>query len=57
MMSVKGMKGEDVGKATAAKKIMLTGNRWPQWPQHIGVTVGTFDEMTKFNAAIDQVVK
>jgi histidinol-phosphate/aromatic aminotransferase/cobyric acid decarboxylase-like protein len=57
MMSVKGMKGEDVGKAMAAKKVMLAGNRWPQWPQHIRVTVGTFDEMTKFNMAIDQVVK
>jgi len=41
----------------AAKKIMLAGNRWPEWPGHIRVTVGTFDEMTKFNTAIEMVVK
>lgn len=57
MMSVKGMTGEQVGRAMAAKKIMLAGNRWPEWPQHIRVTVGTWDEMTKFNAALAQVVK
>jgi histidinol-phosphate/aromatic aminotransferase/cobyric acid decarboxylase-like protein len=57
MMSVKGMKGEEVGKAMAAKKVMLAGNRWPQWPQHIRVTVGTYEEMGKFNAALDQVLK
>ena len=57
MMSVKGMTGPEVGKAMAAKKIMLAGNRWPEWPQHIRVTVGTYEEMGKFNAALDQVVK
>ena len=58
MMSVKGMTGQQVGNAMANKKIQLAGaNRWPEWPQHIRVTVGTWDEMTKFNAALDQVIK
>lgn len=57
MMAVKGMTGEQVGKAMAARKIMLAGNRWPEWPQHIRVTVGTMEEMTKFNAALDLVLK
>jgi histidinol-phosphate aminotransferase len=57
MMSVKGMTGPQVGKAMAAKKILLAGNRWPEWPDHIRVTVGTYEEMTKFNAALDQVLK
>jgi len=58
MMSVKGMTAEQVGKAMAAKKIMLAGaNRWPEWPNHIRVTVGTYEEMGKFNAAIASVVK
>jgi histidinol-phosphate/aromatic aminotransferase/cobyric acid decarboxylase-like protein len=57
MMSVKGMTGPEIGKAMAAKKIMLAGNRWPEWPQHIRVTVGSYEEMAKFNAALDQVIK
>ena len=58
MISVKGMTGEQVGQGMAAKKIMLAGaNRWPEWPQHIRVTVGTYEEMTKFNAALAEVVK
>ena len=58
MMSVKGMTGVQVGNAMLAKKIALAGaTRWPEWPQHIRVTVGTWDEMTKFNAAISQVVR
>jgi len=57
MMSVKGMKGEEVGKAMAAKKVLLAGNRWPEWPEHIRVTVGTYEEMGKFNAALDLVLK
>ncbi len=57
MMSVKGFTGSQIGTAMAAKKVMLAGNRWPEWPQHIRVTVGTFEEMTKFNAAIAQVIK
>jgi histidinol-phosphate/aromatic aminotransferase/cobyric acid decarboxylase-like protein len=58
MMSVKGMTGAQVGDAMAAKKVHLAGaNRWPEWPNHIRVTVGSHDDMTKFNAALAQVVK
>jgi histidinol-phosphate aminotransferase len=58
MMSMKGMTAEQVYAAFSAKKILLGGaNRWPEWPEHIRVTVGTFDEMTKFNMALAQVVK
>jgi len=57
MMSVKGMTGEQVGVAMAAKKILLAGNRWPEWPNHIRVTVGTYEEMGKFNDALDLVIK
>jgi histidinol-phosphate aminotransferase len=57
MMSVKGMTGAQVGEAMAAKKVMLAGNRWPEWSQHIRVTVGTYEEMGKFNAALDLVLK
>ena len=58
MMSVKGMTAAQVGTAMAAKKIMLAGaSRWAEWPQHIRVTVGTWEEMGKFNAALAQVVK
>jgi histidinol-phosphate aminotransferase len=57
MMAVKGMTGPQTGEAMAAKKILLAGNRWPEWPQHIRVTVGTYEEMGKFNAALSQVVK
>jgi histidinol-phosphate/aromatic aminotransferase/cobyric acid decarboxylase-like protein len=57
MMSVKGMTGAQVGKAMASKKIILAGNRWPEWPDHIRVTVGTAEEMVKFNTALDQVLQ
>jgi histidinol-phosphate aminotransferase len=57
MMSMKGFAGAQIGEAMAAKKILLAGNRWPQWPEHIRVTVGTYEEMTKFNAALAQVAK
>ncbi len=58
MMKVKGMTAAQVGTAMTAKKIHLAGaNRWPEWPDYIRVTVGTHDEMTKFNAALAQVVK
>jgi histidinol-phosphate aminotransferase len=58
MMSVKGMTATQVYAAFEAKKILLGGaNRWPEWPEHIRVTVGTYEEMGKFNAALSQVVK
>ena len=58
MLSVKGMTGAQVGTAFSAKKIQLAGaGRWPSMPQHIRVTVGTKEEMTKFNAVLDQVLQ
>jgi histidinol-phosphate aminotransferase len=57
MLSVKGMTGAQVGDAMAKKKVLLAGNRWPEWPEHIRVTVGTYEEMGKFNAALSQVIK
>jgi histidinol-phosphate aminotransferase len=58
MMSVKGMTAEEVSKAMAAKKVMLASpGRWPEWPQHIRVTVGTWEEMGKFNDALAKVLK
>jgi histidinol-phosphate aminotransferase len=57
MLSVKGMTGAQIGDAMAAKKVLLAGNRWPEWPDRIRVTVGTYEEMGKFNAALSQVIK
>jgi histidinol-phosphate/aromatic aminotransferase/cobyric acid decarboxylase-like protein len=58
MMSVPGMTGAQVNTALAAKKVHVAGaNRWPEWPNHVRVTVGNFEEMTKFNAALALVVK
>jgi len=58
MMQVPGMTAAQVGTALQAKKIFVAqANRWAEWPNHIRVTVGSWDEMTKFNAALAQVVK
>jgi len=57
MMSMKGMTGPQIGEAMAAKKILLAGNRWPEWPEHIRVTVGTYEEMQKFGTALTQVAQ
>jgi histidinol-phosphate aminotransferase len=58
MMSVKGMTAQQVYTAMESKKVLLGGaGRWPEWPNHIRVTVGTFEEMSKFNTALGQVLK
>jgi histidinol-phosphate aminotransferase len=58
MMKVKGMTAVEVGNALAAKKVHVAGaTRWPEWPDQIRVTVGSYEEMGKFNAALAQVVK
>lgn len=57
MLAVKGMTGPQINKAMAAKKVLLAGHRWPEWPNHIRVTVGTLEEMAKFNAALAKVVQ
>jgi len=52
------MNAAQVYTAFEKKKILLGGaNRWPEWPNQIRVTVGTFEEMTKFNTALDQVLQ
>jgi histidinol-phosphate aminotransferase len=58
MMSIKGFNASQMNSAMAAKKVMIAGaNRWPEWPDRIRVTVGTYEEMQKFNAALSEVVK
>jgi histidinol-phosphate aminotransferase len=58
MMNVKGFTGAQVGTALAAKKVhVASAGRWPEWPNYIRVTVGSKDDMTKFNAALAAVVK
>jgi histidinol-phosphate/aromatic aminotransferase/cobyric acid decarboxylase-like protein len=56
MMEVKGMTGAQVGSAMVTHKVRI-GRTWPVWPQMVRVTVGTYEEMTKFNAALDLVIK
>ena len=56
MMQVKGMTGQQVGTAMAAHKVQI-GRVWQEWPQMVRVTVGTYEEMGKFNAALDMVLK
>jgi histidinol-phosphate/aromatic aminotransferase/cobyric acid decarboxylase-like protein len=56
MMEVKGMTGQQVNQAMAAKKVQI-GRTWPVWPEMVRVTVGTYEEMGKFNAALGQVMK
>ncbi len=56
MMEVKGMAGQQVGAAMASHKVQI-GRVWQEWPQMVRVTVGTYEEMGKFNAALDLVIK
>jgi histidinol-phosphate aminotransferase len=56
MMQVKGMTGQQVGTAMASHKVQI-GRVWQEWPQMVRVTVGTYEEMGKFNAALDLVIK
>lgn len=55
MMEVKGMTGQQVNTAMAGNKVMI-GRVWAEWPQMVRVTVGTDEEMRKFNAALDKVI-
>ena len=56
MMQVKGMTGQQVNTAMAKHKVMI-GRVWQEWPEMVRVTVGTYEEMGKFNAALDMVLK
>jgi histidinol-phosphate/aromatic aminotransferase/cobyric acid decarboxylase-like protein len=38
------------------KESVLVGRSWPVWPNHVRVTVGTAEEMKKFQAAFARVI-
>jgi histidinol-phosphate/aromatic aminotransferase/cobyric acid decarboxylase-like protein len=56
MIQVKGMTGEQVRMAMAQHKVQI-GRFWNEWPEMVRVTVGTYEEMGKFNAALDKVIQ
>ncbi len=47
--------GQQVAQALAAEKVYI-GRVWPCWPTHVRVTVGTPEEMGKFQAALLKVM-
>jgi histidinol-phosphate/aromatic aminotransferase/cobyric acid decarboxylase-like protein len=54
MMEV-GRPGNEFSQAMADNKVMI-GRIWPAWPTKVRVTVGTAEEMKKFQAACDKVL-
>jgi len=54
MMEVK-QKGEDFAQKMADEKIII-GRIWPVWPTKVRVTVGTQEEMAKFNQAVAKIM-
>jgi histidinol-phosphate/aromatic aminotransferase/cobyric acid decarboxylase-like protein len=56
MMEVPGFTGQQAGAAIAKYKVQI-GRTWPELPQMVRVTVGTYEEMGKFNAALDMAMK
>jgi len=54
MMEVK-QKGEDFAQKMAEEKIII-GRIWPVWPTKVRVTVGTQEEMAKFNQAVAKIM-
>jgi histidinol-phosphate/aromatic aminotransferase/cobyric acid decarboxylase-like protein len=55
MMTVKGFTGAQVAAAIPKYKVTI-GRTWPEHPEMVRVTVGTYEEMQKFNAALDKVI-
>ena len=51
-----GRDGKSVIAALAAKNVYI-GRTWPVWPNHVRITVGTPDEMAKFQTAFAEVMK
>ena len=47
--------GREIISALAARKVYV-GRTWPCWPTHVRITVGTRDEMQKFQTAFEQVM-
>jgi histidinol-phosphate aminotransferase len=45
----------EVAQAFAAQKIYV-GRAWPVWPNKVRVTVGTQEEMNKFQAALEKIM-
>ena len=56
MLEVKGMTGAQVNTAMGQHKVQI-GRVWQEWPQMVRATVGTYEEMGKFNAALDKVLQ
>ena len=46
--------GMELVKALAGEKVFI-GRVWPAWPNHVRVTVGTAEEMKKFQTALVKV--
>jgi histidinol-phosphate aminotransferase len=48
------------GKAAAAammkEKVLLIGRTWPAWPTKVRVTIGSPDDMKRFQAALLKVM-
>ena len=47
--------GANILSAMRKEKVYI-GRVWPAWPTHVRVTVGTVDEMKKFQAAFLKVM-
>jgi histidinol-phosphate/aromatic aminotransferase/cobyric acid decarboxylase-like protein len=47
--------GGEFAKAMADNKVMI-GRIWPAWPTKVRVTVGTKEEMAKFQAAVSKIM-
>ena len=47
--------GMEFAKAMTANKVII-GRVWPTYPTKVRVTVGTWEKMTKFKAAVDKVM-
>ena len=47
---------KNVIEAMAAKGILI-GRAWPAWPTHVRITVGTSEEMGRFRAAFEDVMR
>jgi histidinol-phosphate aminotransferase len=47
--------GREVFQALLKEKVVI-GRTWPSMPNHVRVSIGTRDEMTKFRAAFGQVM-
>jgi len=48
--------GKEVREAMAKEDVSV-GRIWPVWPNHVRITVGTAEEMERFQAALQKVMK